>query len=139
MADLSTVKSRDSARRFAREGAKLVRREERRVPEFYVAEFLSIFKRTLVVRFTAETDGLQQAIDHAQMEASVATVELTARLEAASAVDDHDAQHAVWKEREVREQIAQEKIDATRALTQLLPIRLDAFKRLASTLGATFS
>lgn len=139
MADLSNVESRDSARRFAREGAKLVRRQERQVPEFYVAEFIDIFKRDLVTRFSAETQGLQQAIDDAKMEASVGTVELTARLEAASAADDQDAQHDVWREREERQRVVQEKVDASGALAEKFGVRLDAFQRLAAAVGVTFT
>jgi hypothetical protein len=139
MADLYNVESRDSARRFARDGAKLVRRQERQVTEFYVPELLDILKRTLVARFSAETESLQQAIDDANMEASVGTVELTARLEAASAAGDQDAQHEIWKERGERQRAIQEKVDASGALAQTFSVRLDAFQRLAAALGVTFS
>jgi hypothetical protein len=139
MADLSNVDSRVAARRFARDSAKLVRRQERQVPEFYVPEFLDILKDTLVARCSAESDELQQALDYAKMEADVATVELTARLEAASAAGDRNAQHEIWKEREKIQVAVQGKVDASGAAADALSARLDAFKRLASTLGVTFT
>lgn len=139
MADLSNVNSRDSARRFARDGAKLVRRQERQVSEFYVREFLNMFKDALVARYSAESEALQQAINDAKMEADVATVELTARLEAADAAGDRDAQHEVWKEREQIQLAVQTKIDASGSAATAFSPRLDAFERLASALGVTFT
>ncbi|MHA6781115.1 hypothetical protein ACVGOW_08980 [Pseudonocardia saturnea] len=139
LTNLATVESRDSARRFARDGAKLVRREQRKVPEFYVGEFVGVLKDTLVARYTAESDRLQEAIEEAKMDTDIGTVELTARLEAATAAGDHNAQHELWKEREGRQLAINEKIDASGALAKKFSGRLDAFQRLATALGVTLS
>jgi len=139
LARIDTVQSRDSARRFARESAKLVRKYERQVPEFYKHEFLELFKKQFLQRATEGVDAAQGTIDDAKMGAQISEAELTARLVAASAADDQAAQHQVWKEREERQADVNNEYSNARDLVQLFDHRLDAFYRLAAALGVTFS
>ena len=74
-----------------------------------------------------------------KFETTTGTVELQARLEAASPAGDRDAEHAIWREREERQATCQAKVDnASRRLDSAM-IRLEAYESPASTLGFSYS
>ena len=70
-------------------------------------------------------------------ETAAASVELTARFRAARAAGDRAAQHAVWRDKETRQAAGQAKIATVTRRLELERLRLDAYKSLASALGAS--
>ena len=103
--------------------------------EFYPGEFLNIFKDAVVERIGAESADCEQALHDAKAEAATASGELQARLAEAHATGDRDAEHAVWREREIRQAECQAKVDAASKHADMLILRLGAFRELASAFG----
>lgn len=133
--DLSTVETAEDADRFVVRAASQVRGEASVTREFYIGEFLNLFKRSVSTSGKAEMAECEKAVSDAKLEASFATVELQAQLEAITAVADQEAEHALWREREERQAACQAKIDAASKRLDAIIIRVDACKNLASALG----
>ena len=104
-----------------------------------MAEFVDHLRSALLERVGQSSNGAQQAIEDAKMEAEVGSLELTARFEAARAAGDRDAEHEIWREREERQRIVQQKVDAAGTLAETLSLHLSAFEQLADKVGVRFS
>jgi hypothetical protein len=137
--DLSTVETAEEADRFVVRAASQVRGEASVTQEFYSGEFLNMFKRSVATSGRVEMAECEQAVSDAKLEASFATVELQAQLEAITAAADQEAEHALWREREERQTACQAKIDAASKRLDVLTIRIDACKNLASALGHDYT
>jgi hypothetical protein len=135
LAALAAVETEEAAHQFNTQAIQSIRSQAAAVREFYIGEFLSIFKDAAVSRCGVETRECEQALEDAQMEAAVGSVELNARLAAASAAGDREAEHAVWRDREELQTACQAKIDATSRSMDPIMIRLSACKNLLSALG----
>jgi hypothetical protein len=135
LATLATVETDQLVLQFSTQAADSIRAAAKEVPEFYVGEFLQMLASALVQRMQAETAAGEQALKDAKMDAATASVELTARLAAASAVGDRAAQHAIWRDMEKSQAANQAKVDAVSARMDVLALQLKAFNTLQSTLG----
>jgi hypothetical protein len=133
------VTTPDSARTFTSQAAQHIRSNAQNVPEFYVGEFLSLFKNAVVSRARAEIAACKRAVADTEAEADSASVELQARLTTAIAANDREAEHAVWREREARQAACQAKVDASSRHIASVNLRLDTCKDLASALGVSFT
>lgn len=139
MHEISTIETTEAVGNFVARAASQIRSEASSTQEFYIGEFLNIFKRSVVASSTAEMAACEQGISDAKLEASLATVELQARLEAITAAGDQDAEHALWREREERQASSQAKIDAESRRIDAIGVRIDACKNLASELGHDYT
>lgn len=138
ISDLWTVETPDSVTGFTVQAANHVRSQATNMPEFYIGEFLNIFKDAVVDRCRVEIAACERAISDAKADADAGTVELQARLTAAMAAQDREAEHAVWRERDTRQAACQGKIDASTRRIEFMSLRMDACQGLASALGASF-
>lgn len=135
MHDLSEVETVEAAHNFGVRAAQRLKVEATTTQEFYVGEFLNMLRHAVGRQAEAEMASCEQAISDAQLEASLAKVELQARLEAARAANDREAEHAVWGEREKRQAACQAKVDAAMSRIGVISTRLTACQDLASALG----
>jgi hypothetical protein len=138
LAALAKVDSEESSREFCSEAEREIRNLTSTVSEFYVGEFLNLFKDAAVEQGRAEVAAYEAAQKDTSFEADLATVELNARLTAAQAAGDRDAVHAVWREREERQAALRARKDALRGPVDTLGFRLDAVKSLGSEFGFDF-
>jgi hypothetical protein len=136
---LSAVETEESAGEFSARAADWVRSQAAVVPEFYIGEFLNIFKGAVVRQGRADIAACEQVKKDAELEADLAMVELNARLATAQAADDREAEHAVWREREERQSACQAKIDAATRRIGTVDFRLAALQALASALDFDFT
>jgi hypothetical protein len=119
--------------------AAQVREFSVKIPGFYVEEFFNIFKDSVVERVRIESADCEQALRDANAEAATASDELQARLDAARAASDRETEHAVWRDREIRQAACQAKVDAVTRRIGILSLRLGAFQELPSALGINFT
>jgi hypothetical protein len=108
------------------------------MPEFYIGEFFNMFKDVVVERFSAASADCERALREANAEAATVSADLQARLATAHAAGDRAAEHAVWREREVRQAACQAKVDAVTKRADVLGLRLGAFQELVSAMGGDF-
>lgn len=132
---LESIETPDNVRPFVLQTAAQVRELSAKTPEFYVGEFFSRFKDEVVERCQAEAEACQQAVHDAHAEGATASAELQARFDAAHAAGDREAEHAVWRDREIGQAAVQAKVDAAGKRADVISLRLDACLELASTLG----
>lgn len=132
---LAAVDTSDAAQRFIAYVTRQARDLSSSVPEFYVGEFVNVFKDTVVERARAGIADCEQAGKAAQDEADAAGIELTKRLSAARAAGDRGAEHEVWKEREARQAACQATVDAATRRIDRINLGLDTCKQLAAVLG----
>jgi hypothetical protein len=135
LAALTNVETDEQALQFSADAAESVRATARRIPEFYIGEFLQMLGTAVVQRMQTWVTRGQQAIEDAKMEAASASVQLTARYAAANDAGDRAAQHAIWGEREEIQAATQAKIDAVSARTDVFSFQLKAIQMLQATLG----
>jgi hypothetical protein len=136
---LEAVDSSAAVSAFATQAARQVREMSARIPEFYVGEFFNFFKDAIVAYGKSVVADCQRRLAEAQVEVQIGTVELQARLDAARAVGDRDAEHAIWQEREIRQAAAQAKVDDASRRAAVLSLHVDVCSDLASALGISFS
>lgn len=139
LADLGTVSTAETARAFATMTAQKVRDMSAKSPEFYAGEFFDIFKDAAVAKSRAEMAECEQAVDEAKAEAATGTAQLQERLNAARASGDRQAEHDIWREREIRQAAVQAKIDEATKRIDPISMRLDACNELAAALGLEVS
>jgi hypothetical protein len=139
LAALETVHTPTSVQAFASQAARQIRDISANIPEFYAGEFLNIFKDAVVAQTRIDVADCERMITDAKMEAQVGTVELQARIEAARAAADQQAEHAVWQEREIREATCQAKVDEASKRADYLSLHLEVCNELASALGLSFN
>lgn len=137
--ELSAVETTEAADSFVVFAASRTRSEASTTPEFYIGEFLNIFKRSVENSGRAELAACEQAVSDAKLEADTATVVLQARMEAINAVGDQEAEHALWREREERQVSCQAKVDAASRRIAAVSVRIDACVALASELGHAYT
>jgi hypothetical protein len=135
MHDLSEVETDESARDFSARAVQRLKAEVATTKEFYVGEFLNMLKDALTRQVEAEAAASQQVISDVKLEASLAKVELEARLSTARAANDREAEHVVWREREERQAAGQSKIDAASRRLDVPLIRLKACSSLFAAFG----
>jgi hypothetical protein len=138
LSNLAYVDSPGSEQMFIREAAEKVRGASRRLPEFYSGEFLNLFKDAAVSQTRVAVEDCRRLIAEANAEADAASAELEERLSAARAADDYEAEHAVWRDREIRQAACQAKIDIARARMEPMSLRLEAVEGLAAALRLSF-
>jgi hypothetical protein len=131
--DLSEIETEEASHKFSSRAERQLRKEAPTVDEFYVREFLKMPTDAVASQAGIVPAECQQAISEAKLDASMAKVELQARLETASAAGDREAEHAVWREREKRQAACQAKVDAATARIDLVGFRVTALGELAST------
>ncbi len=137
LAYLATVNTPEKARTFVAQTARQIREFSAKTPEFHTAEFLSIFRDMVISRSERERADCERVLRDVKAETAAASVELTARFRAARAAGDRAAQHAVWRDKETRQAAGQAKIATVTRRLELERLRLDAYKSLASALGAS--
>ena len=137
LASLATVDTPEEARTFIAQTARQIREFSVKMPEFYAAEFLSLFRDMVMRRSERERADCERVLGDVKAETAALNGELTARFRAARAVGDRAAQHAVWREKETRKAAGQAKIATVTKRVELERLRLDAYKSLASALGAS--
>ena len=135
LADLVTVDTPEKASTFIAQTAKQIRQWSAKTPEFYVGEFIGVFKDMVISRTEREQADCVGALGDVKAEAAAASAELTARYRAASAAGDRVAEHAIWRDREARQEAAQAKVDAITKRAKLIALRLQTYVDLASALG----
>jgi hypothetical protein len=133
---LWVVETEESAKEFVTRAVRSVQNQAAMTKEFYIGEFLNIFKDAVVDRSKAAGEACRQAIDEAKVEAAVTTVELQARLATARAAGDQAAEHALWREREELQSKWQAKVDAASSRIDPIMLRLKTCEKLASALGS---
>jgi hypothetical protein len=131
---LWTVETPDATRTFITQASRYIRFQAENTPEFYMAEFFNMFKDAVVGRATAEIAASERDVSDAKAGAHSASVELQARLTTARAAHDREAEHSLWREREMRQAEYQAKVDASKRRIASVSLRLDACKELASAL-----
>ena len=135
MHDLSEVETDESGHDFSAHAAQRLKAEAATTREFYIGEFLNMLKDAVMRQATTEIAACKQVVRDSNLEASLAKVELQARLEVARAANDREAEHAVWQEREERQVACQAKVDAAEKRVDFASIRLTAYSSLASAFG----
>jgi hypothetical protein len=138
LTSLEAIESPDGVNPFVAQTATQVGELSTKIPEFYVEEFFNILKDAVVERFRIETADCERALRDANAEAAAASDELQARLDAARAAGDRETEHAVWRDREMRQAACQAKVDAASRRADILSLRLSAFQELPSALGINF-
>lgn len=138
LSDLTYVDSPGSEKMFIRQAAERVKEASRRLPEFYSGEFLNLFKDAAVSQTKVAVEDCRRLMEEANSEADAASAELEERLNAARAADDYEAEHAVWRDREIRQAACQAKIDIARERMEPMSLRLEALEGLAAALGLSF-
>ena len=136
---LAAVDTPAAAQTFVTQVAQQLRDLAAKIPEFYIGEFIGLFKDAVLKQCAAEVEDCKRTISGAEARAAAIGVELQPRLDAASAAGDRAAEHAVWGERQVRQAECQAEVDEASRRIGLTSCRLDAFKDLASAVGSTFS
>jgi hypothetical protein len=139
LSSLSIVDSVVSARAFVSQAAHQIREASATIPEFYLGEFFDVFKDAAIAQARKELAECERAVEEAKAEANVASIKLTARLDVARNAGDLEAQHAVWREREVRQAACQAKIDTASARLDPINIRIEVIKDLAGELRVDLS
>jgi hypothetical protein len=139
MSALWTVDSRESADVFVGESDALVRRMARNVDEFYVGEFLNIFKDAVVSQGNSDLAACKQEVKSANVEAESVSVQLTERLSAAMAGGDTAAQHEVWRDREIVQADCRARVDSASKRIDSISLRLGLCEELATKLGFGYS
>lgn len=139
LALLQAIESPEDARPFIERISMQVDKSSAKIPEFYVGEFFNILKDAVVEHCRIEADDCERALREANAEAERVSAELQIRLEEARAVGDWDAQHAVWRDREVRQAACQAKVDSASIRAEKISLRLAAFQELASSMGVDFN
>jgi hypothetical protein len=135
LVDLSMVGTTESAGMFTDQALQRIRAQAVQAPEFYIGEFLNRFKNAVVRQSESGIAACEQARNEATAEAGSVSVELQARLYAATAAGDRDAEHAVWRDREAKQATVQAGIDDSVKRVRAISLRLDTCKNLASALG----
>jgi pyruvate/2-oxoglutarate dehydrogenase complex dihydrolipoamide acyltransferase (E2) component len=100
-------------------------------------EFLEMFKDAAVIQGQAELSDVEQALNEVKASNEAVAAELNVRLNAARAAGDRAAQHALWREREVRQAEGQAKVDELTRSLNPVGFRFDALKSLWSSLDAS--
>jgi hypothetical protein len=136
LAALSKVDSEESSHEFCSHAAREIRGLASTVSEFYVGEFINLFKDAVVKQGREDVAAYKEVKEGVAFEADVATVELSARLAAAKAAGDREAVHAIWREREERQAALRAQRAAQVGRIDALGLRLDAVTSLASAVGA---
>jgi len=90
------------------------------------------------MRMRIETADCEQELRDANAEAATASDELQVRFDAARAAGDREAEHAVWRDREIRQVACQAKVDAASRRADIIGLRLGAVQELPSALGINF-
>jgi hypothetical protein len=139
LSSLETIDKSEDVHPFVVQTAAQLHQISTDIPEFYIGEFFNIFKDAVVERLRAESADCQKALNDANAEAAAASTELQARLAAAHAGGDREAEHAVWREREIRQAECQAKVDAASNRGNVLSLRLGAFQELALAMGIDLS
>jgi inorganic triphosphatase YgiF len=139
LSSLRTVDSAASARTFVSQAAEKIRDASVSVPEFYVGEFFNVFKDAAVAHAGQEVAECERALKEAQDDATVGTAELQVQLDAARQAGDCQAEHAVWREREIRQAACQAKVDAASARMDPIGVRIETVEALATALGLSFN
>jgi hypothetical protein len=139
LSQLAAVDTPQAAQRFIAQFGRQIQDMSSNVPEFYTGEFLNAFKDMVVGRSRTEVADCERVMDAARSGGDAATTELTERLDAARAAGDRTAEHQVWKEREARQAACQSKLDAASHRIDLVGLRIDTCKNLASALGFPFT
>jgi hypothetical protein len=139
LTSLDAITKPEDAHPFVLRTAAQLRKASANIAEFYIGEFFNIFKDMVIERFRAESAECQQALRDANAEAATVSAELRIRLAAAHAAGDREAEHAVWREREIRQAACQAKVDAASKRVDMISLRLSVFQELASTLGIDFT
>jgi hypothetical protein len=133
---LLTIDTPDLARTFVTQLTRHLHQTSAKNREFYAGEFFNRFKDAAVNLCRAEIEECRQVVRDVHAQADVLNAALQARLTAATATNDREAEHAVWRDRELLQAEAQAKIDQATRRTELVDFRLDAVERLASAIGA---
>lgn len=135
---LEAIEEPEDVHPFVVKTAAQVRELSAKTPEFYAGEFVNLFKDAVVERVRIEAAHGEQALRDANAEADAASAELQVRFDEAHAAGNREAEHAVWRDREIRQAACQAKIDEVTRRADVLGLRLTAFQELASALGFNF-
>jgi hypothetical protein len=134
---LATVDTPESASTFVSQAAQQLRDLSAKTPEFYAEELLdTTFKEALSNWGSAELADIEQTHSDANARTHALEAEMNARMNAARVSGDRDAEHALWREVEVRRAESQAEIDALTRRAHLVSVRLDACERLQASLGS---
>lgn len=135
LASWSAVASPESESSFVTEAAQRVQKLSAEVPQFYAGEFVSRFRDLVMKRVQMEIAECERAIEKTKADAGAASIRLTEQLDLARKADDREAEHAVWRERELRQAASQAKIDAISASMDPIMCRVRAAGSLMTALG----
>jgi hypothetical protein len=138
LVSLEAIEGPEDVHPFIVQTAAQVHELSAKIPEFYAEEFFDIFKDAVVERFRIETADCEQELRDANAEAATASDELQVRFDAARAAGDREAEHAVWRDREIRQVACQAKVDAASRRADIIGLRLGAVQELPSALGINF-
>lgn len=112
-----------------------IRREAGTVPEFYVGEFFDRLNSAIMERMNIEVKKCEEVIASVQAQADVGSLDLNTRLSVARQEHDQDAEHAIWRERDLKQAEIQGTIDSATSRITLVAMWPTAIKRLASHMG----
>jgi inorganic triphosphatase YgiF len=135
---LDAIEEQGNVLSFVLQTAAHIQELSAQVPEFYIGEFFNMFKDAAVKRFRIEMADCEQTLRDAKADAASASAQLQARLDTARAAGDRVAEHAIWREREVRQKAYQAKVDAASSRMDVIGLRIKALPELASALGIDF-
>ena len=132
---LATVDTPESASAFATQVAQQIRDLSARIPEFYALEFFDMFKDAVVNLTNSDMENTKRALNEVLGRNEAVAAELNVRLNAARAAGDRAAQHALWREREVRQAEGQAKVDELTRSLNPVGFRFDALREPLVVLG----
>lgn len=133
LSSLATVDTPESATTFIAQTAQQIQNLSAVLPEFYALEFLALLRDAVMNLTESEMVAIKQAISETKSRTAVIEAEMNARLNAARAGGDRAAQHALWREGEVRKAAAQAEMDEVTRYARLVSLRLDAARGLQSS------
>lgn len=132
---LSKIETEESVQPFIDTMTAQVKRDREEVNEFYVGEFIQLLKEAAWEQRQAEILACELIVEEAKDEGKAASTELTERLTEARLSGDRQAQHEIWREREVRLAQVQSRVDDATAQLRTVGIRRRACDALAKALG----
>jgi uncharacterized protein (DUF2267 family) len=133
LSSLATVNTPESADAFAAQVTQQIRDLSARIPEFYALEFLEMFRIAVLNMINSEEADLKHAMADVEAHNDGVSAELTARLITAKAVGDGAAEHSVWQDQAARQAAGQAEVDELTRRLRILRLRLDAYKKLKSS------
>ena len=135
---LEAVTTPETASAFAVEIGQRIRDTAARTAEFYIGEFYNMFKDAVVTKGKAELEECQHEARDAKAQAAAISAQLEERLNAARAAGDSQAEHEVWRDREIQQAAVQARLDQATKRAGLVGLRIDACNELAAALGISF-